>query len=436
MTSSTSDRVVITGLGVVSPLGCEPEELWQNVSSGKSGIAALSTLCSDMLVVHGAAVPNFTGAIEDYGPLDGGLKRSIKKNMKVMCREIEMGVAASQKAIVDCGLAVGSHDPDRVGVLFGCDYILTRPEEYSDGTMACRDATGTFHLDRWPTHGLSKVNPLWLLKYLPNMPNSHVAIYNDFRGPNNSLTVREASMTLAMAEARSIIERGLADVMVVGSTGTRLHPLRTLHAVLVEELASTKDDPTEMSRPFDRSSDGMVLGEGAGAVVLESRTHAEARGARIWGEILGVGSAMAGPKGDRDFLRIAVQKSMEKAVEEAGQRMPASWHLHAHGLSHSLADGSEAHAIAEIMKRFNPSTPVVAGKSYFGNLGAGSAAVEMILSVKAMEHGRLFPIRNLRHLRPEATWRAARSDDLPGQAFLHVCYTMQGQAASVIIAKG
>lgn len=436
MTSSKCDRVVITGLGVISPLGCEPEELWQNVLAGKSGIATLKALCSDMLVAHGAAVQDFTGAIENYGQIDAGLKRSIKKNMKVMCREIEMGVAASQKAIVDCGLQIGSHDPDRVGVLFGCDYILTRPEEYSDGVKACRDEADEFHLDRWPTRGLSKVNPLWLLKYLPNMPNSHVAINNDFRGPNNSLTVREASLSLAVAEARSIIERGLADVMVVGATGTRLHPLRTLHSVLVEELASTTDDPTEMSRPFDQTSDGMVLGEGAGAIVIESRAHAEARGARIWGEILGAASSMAGPKGERDFLRMAVANALGKGIQEAGQRMPKNWHLHAHGLSHSQADGSEALAIAEVLSSAGGQVPVVAGKSYFGNLGAGSAAVELILSMKAMEHGQLFPIRNLRQARPEATWRAAKSQDSAGEAFAHVSYTMQGQAASLVIAKG
>ncbi len=220
MISSKSDRVVVTGLGVVSPLGCDPESLWKNVQSGNSGIGPLQSLPAAALPIHfGAEVRDFTGAIEDYGTLDNQLKRAIKKNMKVMCREIEMGVAASQKAIAHCGLQVGAHNPDRVGVLFGCDYILTRPEEYSDGAMNCRDESQHFHIERWPTDGLPKVNPLWLLKYLPNMPNSHVAIYNDFRGPNNSLTVREASMSLALAEAADIIRRGGADIMVVGATG-------------------------------------------------------------------------------------------------------------------------------------------------------------------------------------------------------------------------
>ena len=436
MTRRLSDRVVITGLGVVSPLGCEPETLWHNIQAGKSGISALPSLPAPSLPIHyGSEVKDFTGAIEDYGALESVLKRAIKKNMKVMCREIEMGVAASQKALVHSGLPLGAHDPDRVGVLFGCDYILTRPEEYSDGIANCRDGTGDFQIEAWPTQGLSKVNPLWLLKYLPNMPNSHVAIYNDFRGPNNSLTVREASMSLAVAEAADIIRRGRADVMLVGATGTRIHPLRTMHAVLVERLAKDASDPANMSRPFDASSDGMVLGEGAGAIVLESRASAEARGAKIWGELLGAGSAMVGPRGDRDFLRMAVGIALHKALEQAESQLPKQWHLHAHGLSCPQTDASEALAIAEELKQRSADVPVVASKSYFGNLGAGTAAIELVLSMLALEHGKIFPIRNLRQQRSEATWRAAAADESAGDAFAHISYTLQGQASSLVIGR-
>lgn len=436
MTRSKSDRVVITGLAVISPLGCEPETLWQNVQAGKSGIGPLQALPARALPIHfGAEVKDFTGAIEDYGPVDNLLKRAIKKNMKVMCREIEMGVAASQKALMHSGVPLGSHDPDRIGVLFGCDYILTRPEEYSDGAENCRDESHEFHIERWPTDGLPKVNPLWLLKYLPNMPNSHVAIYNDFRGPNNSLTVREASMSLAMAEAADIIRRGQADVMVVGATGTRIHPLRTTHAVLVDDLAKNTDDPATMSRPFDATSDGMVLGEGAGAVILESQTHAAARGAKIWGEILGSGSAMVGPRGDRDYLEMAIEISLRKAFEEAQPRMPSRWHLHAHGLSNPAADASEALAIGSQLRKRGGDIPVVAAKSYSGNLGAGSAAVELVLSMLALDKGVLFPIRNLQQPRAEVTWRPAAANESAGDAFAHISYTLQGQACTLVIAR-
>lgn len=436
MSRSKSDRVVITGLGLVSPLGCELESLWHSIQTDKSGISPLKALPAAALPVHyGCEVPAFTGAIEDYGNLDAQLKRAIKKNMKVMCREIEMGVAASQKALVHSGLAIGSHDPERIGVLFGCDYILTRPEEYSDGAQNCRDEEGSFHIERWPVDGLPKVNPLWLLKYLPNMPNSHVAIYNDFRGPNNSLTVREASLSLAVAEAADIIQRGWADVMVVGATGTRIHPLRTTHSVLVDKLASHQADPTTMSRPFDATSDGMVLGEAGGAIVLESETHAAARGAKVWGRLLATGSAMVGPRDGRDFLQMAVSAALGLALDRAKNELPAHWHVHAHGLSDPAGDASEAKAISAVLGHLATAAPVTAAKSYCGNLGAGSAVVEIAASLLALEHGQLFPIRNLTQLRPEATFRPALSGEPAGDAFAHISYTGQGQSACLVIGK-
>ncbi len=437
MPHASRKRVVITGLGVVSPLGNELDTLWDSLLQGKSGISPIESLPTAPLPIKsGSEVKDFTGKIEDYGPLDKSLQRSIKKNMKVMCREIEMGVAAAQKALAHSGLGP-DRDPERCGCLFGCDYILTRPEEYADGLRSCRDqANGSFSIADWPKHGLSKVNPLWLLKYLPNMPNSHVSIYNDFRGPNNALTVREASMNLSLAEATSIIERGAADVMLVGATGTRIHPLRTAHVALIEQLASEQSDPTQMSRPFDSTCDGSVLGEGAGALMLESLEHAQARGAKIWGEIIGHGAAMVGPASNgRDFLMESVRASLSAALRNTGERLPQQIHLHAHGLSTPQADASEARGIsAALAAHGRTETPVTAAKSYFGNLGAGGSAVEVISSLLALQHQQLFPIRNLKQLTPAARWQPATADTPAGGGFIHTSFTLQGQSASIAVA--
>tara|TARA_R110002095_G_scaffold56431_1_gene48366 strand:+ start:65 stop:874 length:810 start_codon:yes stop_codon:yes gene_type:complete len=266
------------------------------------------------------------------------------------------------------------------------------------------------------------------------MPNSHISIYNDFRGPNNSLTVREASMNLSIAEATSIIQRGAAEAIVVGATGTRLHPLRTTHITLAEKLASEQEDPTRMSRPFDATCDGMVAGEGAGAVLLESWEHAEARGAKIWGEIIGQGASMVGPSRPpaRDFYRLAVAASLRAALRSAGDRLPQHWHLHAHGLSSPEQDQSESLAIGEVLKPHG-AIPVTAAKSYFGNLGAGSGAVEFISSLLALEHGTLFPIRNLNTRLPQLDWTPAELGQDAGQGFIHSSFTLQGQAASIAV---
>lgn len=441
MTDISSQRVAITGLGLVSPIGSDLDRVWDSLTHGTSGITAIDSLPTNSLPIQsGGQVKDFTGAIENYGELTKPLQRAIKKNVKVMCREIEMGVAAAQKALAHSGLGA-DRDPERCGCLFGCDYILTRPEEFADGVRNARQAdSGRFDTSDWPELGLHKVNPLWLLKYLPNMPNSHVSIYNDFRGPNNSITVREASSNLSLAEAASIIQRGAADVMLVGATGTRIHPLRTAHVALIEDLASQQSDPTYMSRPFDSTSDGMVLGEGAGALLLESYDHAQRRGAKIWGEIVGYGSSMVGPAtsaaqnaAPRDYLRQAIRLALQAGVKSAGDRLPETWHLHAHGLSSPAADAAEAGAIADILSDF-PHVPVVAAKSLFGNLGAGSAAVELICSLLALEHDQLFPIKNLNQPAPYVKWKTGQAGQSAGRGVVHSSFTLQGQASSIVIA--
>jgi 3-oxoacyl-[acyl-carrier-protein] synthase II len=437
----STTRVVITGMGVVSPIGSDVETIWSSLAAGQSGIGKIESMPTNALPVKSAAeVKDFKGEIEDYGPLDKTLQRAIKKNMKVMCREIEMGVAAAQKALSHSGLGQ-TRNPDRCGCLFGCDYILSRPEEYADGLINCRQPGISAQNDvegwvaSWPVHGLPKVNPLWLLKYLPNMPNSHVSIYNDFRGPNNAITVREASMHLSLSEAASIIQRGAADVMLVGSTGSRVHPLRATHATLIDRIATEKTPAAKMSRPFDSTSDGMVLGEGAGAVMLESLEHAQSRGAKIWGEYVAGGSAMAGPLPNRDYMQLAIHNTLKATSDRSASRLGRNWHLHALGLSDPQVDASEAAAINKLFGQIGYSVPVVAAKSYFGNLGSGGAAVELICSLLALRHGKLFPILNLDKPLPAVKdWQVASTESEAGSGFIHHSCTMQGQAAAVAIA--
>lgn len=220
----TSDRrVVITGMGLISPLGHTYTDLWDALSQGRSGIQMLQSIPTDHFPSDfGGECSAFSGTIDDFGPLEKQLKRSIKRGLKVMCRTIQLGVAAAQSAIVDAGLEPDSFDPARVGTLFGCDYIITDPDDFANGIKHCMDADSEFHFEQWAENGIPKVEPLWLLKYLPNMPASHVAIFNNLQGPSNSITLREASANLAIAEATTIIRRGSADIMVAGSTGSRI----------------------------------------------------------------------------------------------------------------------------------------------------------------------------------------------------------------------
>ena len=437
MPSSASRRVVITGMGSIGPLGARNEAVWDSLAAGRSGIGPLRCLPAGNLGITCAGeARSFTGEIANFGALEKDQVRTIRKGLKVMCREIQMGVAAAQLALQDARLKTGDYDVDRTGVVYGADYILTTPDEFTEGVRSCLTPDEQFDFSRWATDGMPKVTPLWLLKYLPNMPASHVAIYNDLRGPNNSITLREASALLAVAEAYWTIIRGHADTMIAGATGTRLHPLRTVHVAIQEECVKGDGEPEKMCRPFDLHRTGMVLGEGAGAIVVEELGSAQARGAPILAEIVGcAASAAVGPDACGDIRR-AVDNVTRLALANAGITPDQLGHYHAHGLATRTSDEQEAAAIAAVFGTRSRPLPVTAAKSYMGNLGAAGGLVELIASVLALQQDKLFPILNYETPDPRCPIHAVRScDESPGDSFLKVSVTPQGQAGAVIVRR-
>ncbi len=434
MGNRSQRRVVITGVGAVTPLGLDARTLVQSLRDGVSGIRLLARLPQGALGVDaGAEAMEFTGDISNYGALDKKLQRTIRKGTKMMCREIEMGVAASQMAVIDADLSEDKRDRDRTGVTFGCDYIMSMPIELAEGIRRCLDEHGEFQFAKWGSQGLSEVNPLWLLKYLPNMPASHVAIYNDLRGANNTLTLREASPGAVVAEAYSTITRGHADVLLAGATGSRIHDIRSLHASLQEPLASNRDDPTTMSRPFDQTRDGSVLGEGAATIVCEDLQHAQNRNATILGEIVGFGSSAVGPRSGSDFMKQALVNVLRGALGDADPK--SIGHIHAHGLATIDSDHQEAAAIAEVFGDPSQQPPVTTIKGHVGNLGAGGGMVEIIASLLALD-GTLFPVRNCDQPDPACPVNICRGDKIPaGSSFISANVTPQGQASAVRIQR-
>lgn len=437
MASTAARRVVITGMGLISPLGNSREAVWESLATGRSGIGPLRCLPSQSLPMHCAGeARGFTGDISDFGRLEKEQVRTIRKGLKVMCREIQMGVAAAQLALQDAGLKPGGYDVDRTGAVYGSDYIMTGPEEFVEGVRSCLTPDEQFDFARWATEGMSKVTPLWLLKYLPNMPASHVAIYNDLRGPNNSITLREASSNLAVAEAYSTILRGHADIMIAGATGTRLHPLRTVHVALQEECAVGEGEPERMCRPFDLNRRGMVLGEGAGAIVVEELNAAQARGASIFAEIVGFGSSAAADPAGGGNIKRALENVARQALVKAQLTPDQLGHFHAHGLATRKGDEDEAAAIQAVFGARLQPLPVTAAKSYMGNLGAAGGLVELIASVLALYHGQLFPILNYETPDPRCPIHAVPSfGEDAGDSFLSVNVTPQGQASAVVARR-
>jgi 3-oxoacyl-[acyl-carrier-protein] synthase II len=436
MVACMSRRVVVTGLGLVSPLGNSPEKLWRALSMGQSGIGPLRSIPALAQTARfGAEAREFTGAIEDFGPLEKVMGRNIKKSLKVMCREIQMGVAVAQLAITHSGLPLGDVNRDRVGVLYGSDYMMTLPQDFADAIRSCLNEQGDFDFTEWGDKFKSAIDPLWLLKYLPNLPAAHIAIFNDLHGPNNSLTVREASSNIAVSEAYQTISRGHADAMIAGATGTRIHVSRTVHTVTQEEVAEEGCDPAAISRPFDLNRTGQVIGEGAGAIMLEELEYAKVRGAKILGEVIGFGSSSVTDGYGIGRLDQSVRNVLTQSLRTSGLTLAQVGHINAHGLGTHKSDAAEAQGIRDVFVS-RPDIPVTAAKSYFGNLGAGGGLVELIASILSLHHDCLFRTLNYETRDPRCPLNIVTATDAsPGDNFINLNITPQGQSSAVVVAK-
>ncbi|QDU87539.1 3-oxoacyl-[acyl-carrier-protein] synthase 2 [Pirellulimonas nuda] len=432
--SQNARRVVVTGFGQISPLGSTPQALADALAAGQSVVTRTAgTIAEKAPYPFVAAAPQFTGEIDDFGPLEGAKKKAIRKGLKLMCRETQMAVAAAQHALADAGFAENYPDPERAGVVLGSDYMMTLPEDYLAGIVKILEGEAV-NFSRWGEEGLDEMQPLWMLKYLPNMPASHIAIYNDLRGPNNSLTMRESSGLMAIGEAMRTIARGHADMIVAGATGTRVMPMQAIHAWQSEEVAHEGDDPHAVSRPFDRDRCGAVLGESSAMLVLESLESARARGARVLGEVLGFGSSQATGKTMGANIDQAIANACRAALSDAGLDPGQVGHINSHGLSGPLSDRFEAQGIARVFGDPASQPPLIAIKSYQGNVGAASGVVELIASLLAFGADRLPRVLNYETPDPDCPVRPVTTDDQPaGCTALKISSTPQGQVAAVCI---
>jgi len=371
---SQAREVVITGLGVVSPIGVGREAFWSSLVDGRSGVRPLVPFdAGDFAVRFGAQVTDF----------DGKKFVTQRKSLKVMSRDIQLGYAAAQMAYQDAGLTPELIDPDRMGVVFGADMIRIDPQEMTDAFRACT-TDGKFNFEQWGERALGEMFPLWMLKYLPNMPACHIAIAHDARGPNNSITLTEVSSLLALAESMRVIESGKADVIIAGGTGSRIHPMSWLW-LDKRQISHRSEDPAAASRPFELGRDGMVYGEGSAAYIVENRQHAEARGANILARVLGYSSTFEPGRNGKPPQGVATRTAIRNVLASARLTPADIGHVNAHGLSTVEQDRTEAQAIRDELG----DVPVTAPKSFFGNLGAGTGAVEMAASLLSFSKGQV-----------------------------------------------
>ena len=418
---NSSRDIVITGIGVVTPIGIGRGPFWEAIVSGGSGIRPLTGFDTSGLAVR------FGGQITEFDP-----KRYVRprKSLKVMSRDIQLGFTAADLAITDAGITPDNVATDRFGVAFGSDMIYADLEDL-EGTYRRARTNGSFDYSLWAEAIQQEVHPLWLLKHLPNMTASHVAIAHEARGPNNSIVLGDVSGLLAVAEAASVIRRGWADVMIAGGTGCRLHPTAMV-ARGSGQLSHRGADFEAASRPFDRDRDGLVNGEGAGAVILESREHARRRGATILGRIVAT-AARCEPRARRDGLQgTSLRQAIRAVCDAAGLAAGDVGHVNAHGLSTIEMDRAEANAIVAELG----DVPVTAPKSAFGHLGAGGGVVEMAASILGLAAGLVPATRNFDTPDPECPVNVVHGGPLAGRpstaVAVNLCTT--GQAVAIALA--
>jgi 3-oxoacyl-[acyl-carrier-protein] synthase II len=413
-------EVVITGLGIISPIGVGREAVWDAVANRRSGVRPVPHLAS-----AGWLAP-FGGEVVDFDP-----KQLIqpRKSIKVMCREIQLASAAAEMACQDAGLPQASLDPDRFGVIGAAGVLYCDLEELRIPFIEWLKQED-FDIYRWSRQAMGELYPLWMLKYLPNMPACHIGIRYDARGPNNTISLGDVSSLLAIAEAADVIRRDQADVMIVGGTGSRLNVTDFLWHGDARLASNGTFEPAAVCRPFDLHRSGMVYGEGAAQIVLESGAHASARGAKPIARIAASATRCESSADRQRPTGDAIRRAIHSALSLARIEPSHVGHVNAHGNSTLEDDPAEARAIRHTLG----DVPVTAPKSFFGNLGPGSGMVELAVSLLAIDRAVVPPTLNYETPDPDCPVNVV-SEMLPTErgTFVKLNHNSTGQAAVVVV---
>jgi 3-oxoacyl-[acyl-carrier-protein] synthase II len=421
--AASSRRAVITGVGVLSPIGLDAPAFWRALQEGRSGVHTIKTFDASALPVR------FAGEIPEFDAKDFVEKKD-RRGLKMMARTIQLAVAAAQLALNDGAVDKAKLVPDRFGVEFGAGLIATELPELADASrLSANGRLGYVDLQKWGAEGLPVIQPLWMLKYLPNMLACHVSILHDARGPNNSITEGDAASLLALGEAYRILARDQADFFLVGGAESKINALSLVRQNLFEPLSQRNDAPEKACRPFERNRDGLVVGEGAGVVVLEDLEHARKRGARIYAEVVGFGAAFS--PGLRDD---GLARAIRAALKEADVGPEQVDHVNAHGLASRQSDEWEARNLQAVFGAVR--TPVVGVKSYIGNLGAAGGTTELAASVLGLHHGTIPATLNYDEPDPACPVTVAASPRPATRPYaVKAGFTQMGQCAAVVIRK-
>lgn len=364
-------RVVITGLGAVTPIGIGKEKFWNSLIQGKSGVGLITRFdTTEFDTKIGAEVKDFNPS--DY--ID-------KKEAKRMDRFTQYAVVGSKLAIEDGNIDLDKLDLDKVGVVIGVGI----------GGMETMETEYEKLRDRGP----SRVSPLFIPMMISNMAPGQISMTFGFRGPTMTVTTACASSTHAIGEAFRMIKSGNVDMVVAGGADASITPISVAGFCSMKALSTRNDNPTKASRPFDKERDGFVMGEGAGILILEELNHALSRGANIYGEIVGYGSTSdAFHITQPDPEARGATRAMELALEEAAASHEDVDYINAHGTSTHFNDKLETLAIKNVFKDHTKNINISSTKSMTGHLLGAAGGIEAIAALMAIKEGIIPPTIN------------------------------------------
>ncbi len=432
------NRVVITGIGVISPLGIGAKAFWENLVAGKCGIGKIRQFDA------GGFACQIAGEVPDY-KIGDFVPKSYRKATKVMARDTELAVLAADDAFKDAGLKSKAYtetpdfDPKRFGCNIGAGLISAEMNELTAAmdTARAEDAANKLDLHKWGTMGMGQLTPLWLLKYLPNMPACHVTIVHGLMGPSNTITCQEASSHLAIGEAFRTIQRGKAELAICGGAESRINPMGLNRQRLLKRLnESCNDDPRGAIRPFDVDAKGTIFGEGGGLLIIESYEHAMKRGARIYAELVGFAATQDSYKvTEPDPSGHSYGKAIEKALNDAKLSAKDVDLLVPHGLGIVDFDRAELNGLKKSLGKELDRIAISPIKPQFGNCGAG-VGVDAAATVLSIYHGIVPPAVNTSKPIDGQKLNATReSRELRPQVAVSSVYALGGQNAALVFRK-
>lgn len=422
-------RVVVTGIGVVSPNGIGRRDFSEAIVEGRSGVSEIESFDTTGLPIRIAGeVKNF-----DVMPFLG----EHKKSAKLMSRAVRFAVGAAALAVEDSGLDTEKLDPARFGVCMGTGITPVDVGELVAPIARAIRPDGSFDMTEFSLARAETIFPLWLLQHLPNMAAAHISILHQAMGPNNTIVTACAAGTQAVGEAFRLISRGDADVMLAGGCDSRLDP-QLLVAYNAMKAVSASDRPAaEVSRPFDGERDGFVLGEGAAVLMLESLRSAKRRKATIYAEITGYGSSfdaygITRPEPEGKGAAIA----MKGALREARVDPAHVDYINAHGTSTRLNDLMETVAVKRVFGHRASSIPMSSQKSMVGHLIGASGALEAAATAMSLQRGVVPPTINQATPDPDCDldYVPNTAREMPLRTAISNSFGFGGQNASLVMA--